>query len=142
MNLPRFLRGGWINFKKREESEDFLASCMQMTWICVVSIEEHLRAMVGHFAEVCRRRGLKDNSGKSKVMVLGGDEELECEICVDAIRLEHVSEFKYLGYVLEESGTNEPESSRKVASRRRVIGEISSLVNARSLQLEYTRVLH
>ena len=28
--------------------------------------EEHLRVMVGRFAEVCRRRGLKDNSVKSK----------------------------------------------------------------------------
>ena len=34
--------------------------------------EEDLRVMVGCFAEVCRRRGLKVNAGKSKVMVLGG----------------------------------------------------------------------
>ena len=45
--------------------------------------EEDLRAMVGHFVEVCRRRGLKVNAGKSKVMVLGGEEGLECEVCVD-----------------------------------------------------------
>ena len=34
-------------------------------------LEENLMAVVGHFAEVCRRRGLKINAGKSKVMVLG-----------------------------------------------------------------------
>ena len=34
--------------------------------------EEDLRAMVGRFAEGCRRRGLKVNAGKSRVMVLGG----------------------------------------------------------------------
>ena len=33
--------------------------------------EEDLRAMVGRFVEVCRRRGLKVNAGKSKVMSLG-----------------------------------------------------------------------
>ena len=38
--------------------------------------EEDLRVMVGRFAEVCRRRGLKVNAGKSKVMVLGGEERL------------------------------------------------------------------
>ena len=38
--------------------------------------EEDLRAMLGRFAEVCRR-GLKVNTSKSKVMVLGGEEELE-----------------------------------------------------------------
>ena len=56
--------------------------------------EEDLRAMVGLSAEVCRRRGMKVNAGKSKVMVLGGEKRLECEVCVDGIRLEHVLEFK------------------------------------------------
>ena len=37
-------------------------------------------------------------------MVLNGEEELECEVHKDGIRLEHVSKFKYLGCVLEESG--------------------------------------
>ena len=37
-------------------------------------------------------------------MMLNG---LECEARVDEIRLEHVSEFKYLGCVLDESGTDE-----------------------------------
>ena len=41
-------------------------------------LEEDLRVMVGHFVEVCRRRGLKVNAGKSKVMVLGGEKGLEC----------------------------------------------------------------
>ena len=35
--------------------------------------EEDLRVIVGQFAEVCRRRGLNVNAGKSKVMVLNGD---------------------------------------------------------------------
>ena len=46
---------------------------------------------------------------------------------------------KYLGC---ESGTDEAECSRKMASGRRVAGGIRSLVNARSLQLECARVLH
>ena len=33
--------------------------------------EEDLRVIVGKFAEMCRRRILKVNAGKSKVMVLG-----------------------------------------------------------------------
>ena len=65
-----------------EESGDCLASCMQITWFCVM---------------------------------LGGEEGLDCEVWVDEIRLEHVSEFKYLGCVLDESGTDEAECRRKVA---------------------------
>ena len=37
--------------------------------------------------EVCRR-GLKVNAGKSKVLVLNGEEGLECEISLDGLRLE------------------------------------------------------
>ena len=84
---------------------------------------------------VCRRR-LKVNAGKSKVMVLNGEEGLECEVHVDGIHLEHVSEFKYLGCALDESGTDGTECSRKVASGRMVAGAIRSLVNARDLQPE------
>ena len=47
-----------------------------------------------------------------------------------------------MGCVLDESGTDEAECSRKVESGRRVAAAIRSLVNARSLQLECTRVLH
>ena len=60
--------------------------------------EEDLRAMVGRFVEVCRRKGLKVNVGKIKVMVSGGEKGLEWEVY--GIRLECVSEFKNLGYVL------------------------------------------
>ena len=75
-------------------------------------------------------------------MVLNGEKRLECEVYIDGIRLEHVSELKYLGSVLDESGTDGGECSRKVASGRRVAGAIRSLVNARDLQLDYARVLH
>ena len=36
-------------------------------------LEEEMRAMVGHFAELCSRRGLKVNASKSKVTVLNGE---------------------------------------------------------------------
>ena len=45
----------------------------------------------------------KVNVGKSKVMVLDGEDGLESEVHVDGISLEHVSKFKYLG-CLDESG--------------------------------------
>ena len=48
--------------------------------------EEDLRAIVGRLVEVCRR-GLKVNAGKRKVMLLGGEEWLECEVCVNGMRL-------------------------------------------------------
>ena len=67
---------------------------------------------------------------------------LECEVCIDGIHLDHASEFKYLGCVLDESGTYKAECSRKVASGRRVAGAIRSLLNARNLQLLCARVFN
>ena len=63
-------------------------------------------------------------------MILNGEEESECEVHVNGIHLEHISEFKYLGCALGESGTDGSEYNKKVA---RVAGAIRSLVN---LQLE------
>ena len=64
---------------------------------------------MGRFVEVYRRRGVKVNASKSKMVMLCGEGGLECEICVEEMRLEHVLEFKYLRYVLNESGTDEAE---------------------------------
>ena len=50
---------------------------------------EDLRVMEGRFVEVCIRRGLKVNAGKSKVTVMNGEEGLECEVHVDGVRLEY-----------------------------------------------------
>ena len=58
---------------------------------------------------MCKRRGLKVNADKTKVMVLNGEEGLEWEVHVGGIHLEHVSEFKYLGCVLDKSSTDRPE---------------------------------
>ena len=52
------------------------------------------------------------------------------------ICLEHVLEFKYLGCVLDESGTDGAECNRKMASGRRVAGVFRFQVNAKDLQLE------
>ena len=41
--------------------------------------EEDLKAMVGRFVEVLRRRGLKVNEGKGRVIVINGEGRLECE---------------------------------------------------------------
>ena len=65
--------------------------------LCGVSGED-LKRMMEHFVNVCRRRYLRVNADKRKVIILGGEEILECEICVHEPRLEKVSEFIYLWY--------------------------------------------
>src|SRR5678816_3730592 len=72
--------------------------------------EESLRGLVKRFGRVCKRRGLKVNVDKSKVMVVSEDSP-QCEVTLDGEQLEQVSEFKYLGYMLDEKGTDDAECS-------------------------------
>ena len=69
------------DLRSREESGEYPAACMQMTWFCVASQRKTWWQWWGVLL-VCRRRGLKVNAGKSKVMVLCGEEELEYEVCM------------------------------------------------------------
>ena len=46
---------------------------MEIAWpLRCGDLEEDLRAVVRGFVEVCRRRGLKADAGKSKVKVMNG----------------------------------------------------------------------
>ena len=75
------------------------------------------------------------------MMVMNG-ENVQCHVEVDNVQLEQVSEFKYLGYMIEKKGKDDVECSRKVSNGRRVAGAIKSLVNAKNLSLKCTRRLH
>ena len=81
--------------------------------------DKDLRTMVERFVEVYRRRGLKINAGKGKVMVVNGEEGLENKVYIDGMRLEWVSEFKYLGCVLGKLGAYETEAETKVGMARK-----------------------
>ena len=67
---------------------------------------------------------------------------MEHEIHVNGHDWSKHQEFKYLGCVLDESGTDVVKCCRKVTYGRKVEGAIRSLVNTRGLQLECERVLH
>ena len=47
---------------------------------------------------------LKVNADKSKLMVLCEEDGLVCEALVNGMWLDQMAEFKYLGYILGESG--------------------------------------
>ena len=46
--------------------------------------------IMGYFVEVYQRRGLKVNADKRKVMMLGGEEELQCEVRMDRMPLKEI----------------------------------------------------
>ena len=60
----------------------------------------------------------KVNVDKRKGIVAGEMEGFLCEVIVDWIQLDVVLEFKYFGYVLYESSTDETKCCRKVRGRK------------------------
>ena len=78
--------GGELNFTRREESGDYVYVYERVyadELVLCGDSEKDLRAIVGRFILACRRRGLKVNAGKSKAMLLGGEEGLECKVCIN-----------------------------------------------------------
>src|SRR5678815_5066489 len=68
--------------------------------------EESFRGLVERFGRVCKWRGLKVNVDKSKVMVVSEDSP-RCDVMLEGEQLKQVSEFKYLGYMLDDNGTDD-----------------------------------
>ena len=94
--------------------------------VCLYCIsEEDLKAMIGRLAKVCRGKGLKEQGDFVK---WGGERWY--------VRFLYMGRdwrmFEYLGYVLDESGTDGVEYRKKVERGRKVVGAITILVNTRS----------
>lgn len=61
-----------------------------------------------------KRRGLKVNGDKDKVIVVS-EENMRCRIMLDGGQLGQVSEFKYLGFMLNEKLVGDSVCGKKVA---------------------------
>ncbi len=88
--------------------------------VLLAESEGDLQREVNEFFSVCKRRKLKVNAGKSKMMVFERREEevinfntayrvrlpavASCKIMLGSEKMEEVSEFKYLGTVLCKHG--------------------------------------
>ncbi len=112
--------------------------------VLVAESEGDLQRVVNEFCSVCKRRKLKVNAGKSKVMVL---ERREAEvidfntayrvrlpavarsrIVLGSEKMEEMSEFKYLGTVLCKHGGMEGEIRERVIKGRSVVGSFAGVM--------------
>ena len=104
--------------------------------------EEVLKLLINKFNNVCKRRGLKINVDKSKVMIVGGGNENRCEVDLNGKMLEVVKEFGYLGSIVNDKGTDESDCNKRVVNGRKTAGMIRSLVNKRCLSQNCAKILH
>ena len=75
--------------------------------VLVGDSEEKLQRLVSEFANVCWRRKLTVNVGKSKTMRINGNEnEREIDISMNGAQMEMVESYKYLGVNVTSDGSS------------------------------------
>ncbi|KAK3896274.1 hypothetical protein Pcinc_000018 [Petrolisthes cinctipes] len=120
--------------------------------VLMAESERELQRVVDEFQSVYKRRKLKVNVGKSKVMVFEKTKTevidfatpyrvavptgTECEITLGGERMEEVREFKYLGTVLCNHGSMEEKIRERAVRSRQVIGALGRIMKGRSVSME------
>ena len=100
----------------------------------VASSEEELQQLVKVFDEVCKRRKLKVNIGKSKVMRCTRNiDDRRLDVRIGGEMLEEVDSFKYLGSVIARDGGIAEEVKSRVGEASKVIGGMNKLFKCREM---------
>ncbi|MCP5003018.1 MAG: hypothetical protein GY941_03575 [Planctomycetes bacterium] len=134
-----------------------VASLFADDTVLMAESERELQRVVKEFDTVCKRRKLRVNVGKSKVMVferaegevidfatpyrVGVPNESRCEIMLGREMMEEVDEFKYLGTVLCKHGSMEGETRERAVKGRQVIGSLGRIMKGRNVSMEVKRGL-
>ncbi len=119
--------------------------------------DSDLQILVSVFDSVWKRRKLKVNVNKSKVMVcerssseivdfvcpyrVGIECEKECKIILNGEEMEEVNEFKYLGSVMCKHGGTEGETTERALQGRKVVGSLGRIMKGGSVTTEVKRDL-
>ncbi len=117
--------------------------------------EAELQTAVNEFCSVCKRRKLKLNAGKKRVMIFERREGevidyninyrmrlpvvVRCRIISGNEAMEDVSEFKYLGTVLCKHGGMEGEIREQVTTGRIVVGSLARVMKGRNVPMDMKR---
>ncbi len=113
--------------------------------------EGMLQRTADEFERVCKRRKLKVNASKSKVMVFERAREQtidfakpyrveseaipECKIRLGKEKMEEVNEFKYLGTILCKHGSMKGEIRERTGKGRQVMGALERVMKGRSVSM-------
>ena len=105
--------------------------------------KEELQRLLNEFDNVCERRKLKVNVGKSKVMVCGKNEREESlSLSLKGEVLEEVESFKYLGSIVGKNGGAVEDVISRVNEGAKVSGAMSRLWKVRSVGVNVKKMMY
>ncbi|KAG7300726.1 hypothetical protein JYU34_015052 [Plutella xylostella] len=111
--------------------------------VILASSVEQLQQQVTLMHESFKRKGMKVNVSKTKVMVFERDEEVtECEITIENERVEQVNEFVYLGSLFTRDGKCEGDIERRVKAGNKVNGALHSFMGSQSVSQKARLAVH
>ena len=141
-----YSRVNGVGVKMREEGErEWVLSQLLFAddTALVAESAEQLQCLVGEFGRVCKRRKLRVNVEKSKVMCIGGSEDPAMpDIMLNGERMEVVSSFKYLGSCFGSGGGVKEDVSMRVAEGMRTFGAMKRVWRGRSVTVGVKRELY
>merc|ERR1712121_55348 len=109
----------------------------------VAESAEQLQCLVQEFGRVCKRRKLRVNVGKSKVMRIGGSEEPEMlNIRLNGDMVEVVDSFKYLGSCFSSDGGVKGDVCMRIQEGVKAFGAMKKVWNERNVTLGVKRELY
>ena len=111
--------------------------------VVVADSEKKLCQLVSEFGKVCKRRKLRVNVGKSKVMRCTRSEDgARLNVMLDGEALEEVDQFKYLGSIIAADGGVEADVSHRVSEGCKVLGAMNGVIRNRGLGMKVKRALY
>ena len=111
--------------------------------VVVADSEKKLCQLVQEFGRVCKRRKLRVNVGKSKVMRCARNEsDTRLNVMLEGEVLEEVDQFKYLGSIISANGGVEADVSHRVNEGCKVLGAVNGVIKNRGLGMDVKRALY
>ena len=109
----------------------------------VAGTEEKLQRLVDEFGVVCKRRKLKVNVGKSKVMVCSRDRQrVQLRVRLNGELLEEVESFKYLGSVISKDAGVSMDVRQRVNEGAAAYGAMKSIWRVKEVGMNAKRTLY
>lgn len=108
--------------------------------ICA-SKEEDLRESLIIWGDELKKRNLKMNISKTKVMVIGQNNR-NLNIAVNNESIEQVDQYKYLGVTIERNGNMEQEINERISSASRLYFSLSSFMSNKAISTKTKMIVY
>ncbi|GBP23514.1 hypothetical protein EVAR_12794_1 [Eumeta japonica] len=99
--------------------------------------------MVNKVNDFVKKRGMIVNIGKTKVMVFErGESSTDCDILIEALKVEQVKEFVYLGSLFTNDGKHDRDIEGRMNAGNKVNGALLAIMNSKSVSRKARLVIH